>query len=131
MLKKKIIATAAACVLMFSLSTISAMAGAGHHSRTVSYPICPVEDCEIAMTHQHDQNTYCGHSLNDGHDFHRSCSQTDCTSSEVHEHDGHYYFGHCADDTAATGSGDSAIACSDFSRAGRGHHGRHHSGGHH
>lgn len=130
-MRNKLIPVLTATALMLSLSAVPVFADSAHH--TGSYPVCTADGCQIAETHQHGQDTYCGHSLDDGHDYHSACSRSDCASQDIHEHDGLCYFGHCETVSAATGcnqeSQNNARPQSDRS----GHHGHHghHGGGHH
>jgi hypothetical protein len=62
------------------------------------YAVCTVDDCNLTYSHQHDETWYCGHTLNDGHEYHEICSVISCTLTAVHEHDGVLCFPHAVND---------------------------------
>lgn len=103
-MKKKLCFTAAAALALtvtLGFSTAQpAMAHGCHggYSRSNSYPVCNVENCSIGYTHLHDGAYYCGHSLNDGHDYHQLCTVEGCTDTTAHYHDEVCYMGHYAND---------------------------------
>lgn len=121
MLKTKVIVLSAVCSALVTFSPISVLAGAHHYG---SYPACQTNGCSLTDVHQHGQDTYCGHSLNDGHSYHSVCNRTDCSNQEIHEHDGSYYFGHSESYSSANSSG--TVRRSSQGTHHRGHHGGHH-----
>lgn len=88
---KKTIITFTLTALMVTALPMTALAH-GHHnsgdSPSRTYTLCPVENCNVSEIHQHDQVTYCGHTTDDGHDFHQACSVNGCTRTGEHSHNG-------------------------------------------
>lgn len=80
----------------------------------VSYPLCNVDNCNVAYAHDHDGVTYCGHYLNDGHTYHQTCTIGNCYETSVHSHNDCTYYGHSAN----------------YGYSGGHHGGGHHRGGH-
>lgn len=84
--------------------------GRGHHQtvqKQTGYVPCTVDGCEIAHSHQHDENWYCGQTGLAGE--YAVCTVTGCTAIGLHEHDGQYY--HCQN--YGTGS-ERAIAANNY-----------------
>lgn len=113
MLRKKIKMSLMACAVMISVGTTSSIMMA---SAATTYPICTVDGCNKTANHKHSGITYCGHSLNDGHDYHKLCNVSGCTKTSTHYHNGTCYMGHHTNDGHSH--------CS--SRSSRGHHSRCH-----
>lgn len=88
---KSKLAVCAACVVLAGVLTVPALAH-GHHGRARSnyvYPQCQVEDCQLTYRHDHDGETYCGHSRGDGHSHHVDCDVSGCTVLGAHTHRAH------------------------------------------
>lgn len=103
-MKKKVTIIAIAALLIMSITPTTAFAhGHSRGSQTVTsskqkYSLCNIDECEIEQIHLHDGTYYCGHSLNDGHDYHELCAVKNCTETGLHEHNGDYCFGHYLQD---------------------------------
>lgn len=95
--KKRTLAACVSAVVLAGLLTVPAMAHGhhGHRAQTVSYPQCPVTDCQRTSRHSHDGTTYCGHTLNDGHTHHTACSVEGCSRLGTHTHRGSGHGHHC------------------------------------
>lgn len=126
MFKKKVVFLSAISAALVTLSPMSALAGV-HHGN--SYPVCQTDGCSQTDVHQHGQDTYCGHSLNDGHSYHTACSRSDCENQEIHEHDGICYYGHGVSYPAAETGG--AVQRNVQGRHHSGSRSGHHGSGHH
>lgn len=119
MIRKKLAVSLLACALLFTGgSAISAAAA----SQTTELPYCTIEDCNVMKNHWHDGFYYCGHSLDDGCDYHVACDVEGCNRTREHTHDGVTYLGHCNTDGHSwhsTGHHRSGRGCH---RSGRGCH---------
>lgn len=110
-LRKKVILSTLFCSALLAVTSATAFAAA-NNTETVSYPVCSVENCNESVNHIHDGVTYCGHTLDDGHEYHLACNNAYCYETGVHDHDNCTYFGHAA-----------ASAGSSTTYSYRGHHG--------
>lgn len=97
MIHKKLAVSFVACALMFTVGGNVAFA-CTKTARTTKLPHCTVEDCNTMKTHWHDGVRYCGHSLDDGCEWHVACDVDGCNLTYAHEHDGVICMGHCSTD---------------------------------
>jgi predicted carbohydrate-binding protein with CBM5 and CBM33 domain len=100
---KKVISLLTVALLVTLLLSVTALAhghGGSYAGQVAAtrYAVCTVEDCNTTYAHQHDGTWYCGHTLNDGHEYHEVCGVSGCTLTYAHEHDGEYCFPHTAND---------------------------------
>lgn len=51
-----------------------------------SHSVCSYDSCLKTSLHLHDGIYYIGHSKNDGHKYHSTCTQSDCTKLNLHSH---------------------------------------------
>lgn len=97
---RKSIAILAVAVYAVAVMPVTAFAhghGGGVAVRQ-GYSLCNVDNCNTVGIHQHGGTYYCGHSIGDGHDYHRLCNVQGCTLTGVHEHDGVTCFAHYSND---------------------------------
>lgn len=97
---KKTIATLAAAILIIGLMPVTALAHGHSGGRTTktTYSYCSVENCNTSGNHKHNNTTYSGHYIDDGHDYHQICSVQGCNKTTNHEHDGTVCFPHSSGD---------------------------------
>ena len=104
---KKIFSIFAIAFIITSMMTTTAFAHGGHGRgngqavQQTGYALCTVDDCEIAYSHQHATNWYCGQAGLSG-DY-EVCKVAGCTAIGLHEHDGEYY--HCRNYGTGNGVG--------------------------
>ena len=72
--------------------------GGGNSSSAPSYSNCNVEGCDAIEEHQHGNNHYYGHSMDDGHDYHAVCDVQGCEEMTEHVHGDASYLPHFAED---------------------------------
>lgn len=87
---KKAIIIFVATVLVVGLMPVTSFAHGhcGNSTTTSTYSLCSVENCHLTGDHKHNNTTYTGHSMNDGHDYHQLCNVNNCGKTGTHEHNG-------------------------------------------
>lgn len=104
---KKVFSVFAVAFIIASMMATAAFAhgGHGHGSgqavKQTGYALCTVNGCEIAYSHQHGSDWYCGQAGLSG-DY-EVCKVAGCTAIGLHEHDGEYY--HCQNYGTGNGVG--------------------------
>lgn len=102
---KKMVSVLIVCMLLATVFSTTVSAGRynggggcrGTAAKTTYYD-CNFDECNQNYNHKHDGQYYYGHSLTDGHDYHKLCNVADCTKTTAHNHDDVCYFGHSSGD---------------------------------
>lgn len=81
----KILAALTALVLLMAGLSVAAAAG-NHHGRGRVSTLCAVTSCHTVGTHTHGGRSYAGHTMGDGHSWHRQCTVRNCTQTGAHRH---------------------------------------------
>lgn len=81
-------------------------------------PLCTVENCQRTTAHEHNNRTYAGHYIGDGHDSHLACDLENCQKTGSHYHDGQVHLPHNDKDGHSYHQGNHKSG----KRSGRNHH---------